>query len=197
MYEVNGEKMTNRDDRDMKNGSDKLMLRLKIETKEYHTKLESLPYFNALIEHRLPLECYVNQLRALSVIHGVLENEISASSDTRVSSVWDDDLRKLSLLEEDLAFFEPRVISDARSSVEAAIAMTEKIRLRRIENPHSLLGYLYVLEGSTLGNSMHRPDISATFHLDELNGCHYYSSYHKQVQIHWNHFLGKDERCTE
>ena len=183
--------MTTKDDSDMYDGSVKLMLRLKEETKEYHTKLESLPYFNALIEHQLPLECYVNQLRALSIIHGVLENEISTASDKRVSSVWDDGLRKLPLLEKDIAFFEPRVISDAKTSVEAAIAMTEKIRLRRIEKPHTLLGYLYVFEGSTLGNSMHRPDISATFHLDELNGCHYYSSYQDQVQTHWNHFSEK------
>ena len=183
--------MASKDDSDLKNGSTKVMNRLKKETKDYHTKLESLPYFTALIEHQLPLECYVNQLRALSVIHSVMENEISTSSDKRVSSVWDDELRKLPRLEKDIAFFEPRVISDAKTSVEAAIAMTEKIRLRQIEKPHTLLGYLYVFEGSTLGNSMHRPDISETFHLDELNGCHYYFSYQDQVQTHWNHFSEK------
>ena len=167
------------------------MKRLRKDTKDYHAKLESLPYFKALAEHKLPLECYVNQLRALSIIHGVLENEIATSEDRRVSLLWDNGLRKLPLLEEDLAFFKPRVVSDASDSIKAALAMTEKIRLRRIEKPVTLLGYLYVFEGSTLGNSMHRPDISATFHLNALNGCHYYSSYQDQVQTHWNRFSEK------
>lgn len=191
MYEVWGRKMRSKNDSKLRGETLELMSRLKKETKDFHTTLEALPYFNALIEHQLPLECYVNQLRALSVIHGVMENEISTASDKRVSAVWDDELRKLPQLEKDIAFFAPRVISDAKTSIEAAIAMTEKIRLRRIEKPHTLLGYLYVFEGSTLGNSMHRPDISKTFHLEGLNGCFYYSSYQDQVQTHWNHFSEK------
>ena len=56
---------------------------------------------------------------------------------------------------DDLHFFEPRISSDNTPSIEAALSMTEKIRLRSIEQPTSLLGYLYVTEGSTLGNHMH------------------------------------------
>jgi heme oxygenase len=65
---------------------------------------------------------------------------------------------------------------DVSASIEAAHAMTAKIRLRRAENPVTLLGYLYVFEGSTLGNSMHKPDIVATYDLDDLDGCRYYAS---------------------
>ncbi len=173
---------------DLKTGPKKIMDLLKQETKDYHLKLESLPYFDALIEHTLPLECYVNQLRALSIIHGVLENELSNAEEPRLSAVWDDELRKLPLLERDLSFFKPRIISDAKAPVEAALAMTEKIRLRRIESPITLLGYLYVFEGSTLGNNMHQPDILKTFHLSGLDGCGYYSSYRDNVQDHWRLF---------
>jgi len=168
-----------------------IMTRFKEETKEYHAKLESLPYFNGLIKHQLPMECYVNQLRTLSVIHGVLESEIADARDSRLSAIWDDQLRKLPLLRKDLAFFKPRVIPDDNTATEAALAMTEKIRLRKIENPLTLLGYLYVFEGSTLGNSMHRPDITATYHLNGMEGCHYYSSYQEEVRTHWNHFSHK------
>lgn len=86
---------------------DHIMKRLKEETKDYHVKLESLPYFNALIEHKLPLECYVQQLRALSIIHGVLESEIASTQNSTVNDVWRDELRKLPLLEEDLFFLSP------------------------------------------------------------------------------------------
>ena len=168
-----------------------IMLRLKNETKAYHTILESLPYFRALIDHKLPLECYVNQLRSLAIIHGVMESEIANSENKMVMSVWDDGLRKLPLIECDLKFFEPRVIPDATASVEAALVMTQKIRLRQAEFPVTLLGYLYVFEGSTLGNSIHKTDISAAFHLDGLEGCRYYSSYLDQVQSKWMQFAEK------
>ncbi len=173
------------------NQSIQIMTRLREETKAYHAKLESLPYFKALIEHQLPLACYVNQLRALSIIHGVLEHEMATCRDRRVMDIWDDGLRKLPLLEEDLAFFKPRGLPDASDAIEAALNMTEKIRLRQIEKPVALLGCLYVLEGSTLGNQIHRPDISATFQLNALDGCRYYASYRDQVQIRWHRFSGR------
>ena len=183
--------MTADDIRNHKDRSMKIMARLKTETGELHARLESLPYFKALMDHKLPLESYVNQLQALAVIQGVLENEIAISDDKRVLSIWSDDLKKLPLLQDDLKFFEPRVESKNSSSIEAALAMTERIRLRRVENPITLLGYLYVFEGSTLGNSMHRPDISETFHLDATNGCRYYSSYGNEVSTRWNQFSDK------
>lgn len=174
-----------------------IIARLKEETKDCHSTIEALPYFKTLIDHKLPLECYVNQLRALAVIHGVLENEIGSAEDNRVKAVWHEGLKKLPLLEEDLRFFEPRVVSDASTAIEAALTMTGKLRLRRVQNPVTLLGYLYVFEGSTLGNRMHRPDIIATYHLDALNGCRYYASYQDQVPSRWNRFSDKMNRTLE
>ena len=168
-----------------------IVTRLKEETTDFHSRIEALPYFEALIDRKLPLECYVNQLRSLAVIHGVLETEIGSSEDSRVTALWDDELKKLPLLEKDLKFFESRVVGDVSTSIEAAHAMTEKLRLRRIENPVTLLGYLYVFEGSTLGNSMHKPDIVAMYQLDDLDGCRYYSSYQDQVPSQWTRFSEK------
>jgi len=164
---------------------------LKAETAVYHMKLESLPYFDELIAHRLPLECYVNQLRALSVIHSVLEEQIAASANEQIARVWEDGLRKLPLLMDDLLFFEPRVSSDDIPTLEVALSIAEKIRLRSIEQPLSLLGYLYVMEGSTLGNHMHQPDITRTYHLDGLDGSRYYSSYKDKVPARWQQFADR------
>ena len=69
--------------------------------------------------------------------------------------------------------------------------MAEKIRLRSIEQPLSLLGYLYVMEGSTLGNHMHQPDIAKSYHLDESDGSRYYSSYQDKVTARWKQFAGR------
>jgi hypothetical protein len=105
-----------------------------------------------------------------------------------VRAVWNDSLRKFPLLAEDLEFFRPRIETDYMPAIEAALAMTEKIRLRSIENPLTLLGYLYVFEGSTPGNHMHQPDITAAFHLEGLTGCRYYASYEEQVPDKWRQF---------
>lgn len=164
---------------------------LRAETAASHSKLESLPYFAELIAHRLPLECYVNQLRALSIIHSVLEERIAASVNEQILGVWEDGLRKLSLLMDDLHFFEPRIYTDNTPSIEAAMSMTDKILSRSVEQPLSLLGYLYVMEGSTLGNHMHQPDIAKTYHLDKLEGSRYYSSYKDKVKTRWQQFAGK------
>jgi len=169
-----------------------IMALLKAETAAYHAKLESLPYFGELIAHRLPLECYVNQLRALSVIHSVLEKQLAAASaNEQIVRVWEDGLRKLPLLMEDLDFFAPRVSSDNTPTIEVALSIAAKIRMRGVELPLSLLGYLYVMEGSTLGNQMHQPDITKSYHLAGVDGSRYYSSYKNSVKTRWQQFTGK------
>lgn len=168
------------------NASMPIMKRLRLETSVYHARLESLPFFTMLIEHRLPLESYLNQLRALSIIHGVLEGELAKTQE--VAAVWNDSLRKLPLLERDLAHFQLGLASDAKELVAAALTLAGKIRLRRVERPITLIGCLYVLEGSTLGNRMHRPDMAATYQLEGANGCCYYSSYGDQVGARWREF---------
>ena len=174
-----------------------IMERLRNETASYHAILESLPYFQTLIDHNLPLECYAGQLRALAIIHSTMEHEMAVSKDVRVLSVWNHRLEKLPLLEQDLAYFEPRVLADSILPIEAALAMASRIRIRQAENPVTLLGYLYVFEGSTLGNSIHVSDIKAAFHLDGPDGCRYYLSYQDQVQDRWKQFTETMNRVLD
>lgn len=172
----------------MSNLSTGIMHDLKNESFGHHATLESLPYFKTLIEHRLPLECYVNQLGALRIIHGVLETQLASSGTAAVVTVWNDSLRKLPLLEADLDFFSARVTSSNGLFIQVAQEMASHIRLRAIENPISLLGYLYVLEGSTLGNRLHQPDLRTSFCLDGIEGSRYYASYRDQVKSRWEVF---------
>ena len=173
------------------------MALLKTGTAAYHAKLESLPYFGELIAHQLPLECYVNQLRALGVIHNALEEQLAASANQQIADVWEDGLRKLPLLLEDLDFFAPRIPSDNSPTIEIALSIADKIRMRGIEQPLSLLGYLYVMEGSTLGNQMHQPDITKSYQLDGLDGSRYYSSYKGAVTTHWQQFTARMNQALD
>jgi heme oxygenase len=169
--------------------SNAIMTKLRKETRAFHSRLESMPFFQALMQHTLPLDCYVQQLRTLSILHGILEAELRTATDERVLAVWDESLRKLPLLESDLAHFAPQAILDAHQPANVALAMTEKIRVGHLEDPVTILGYLYVFEGSTLGNRMHQPDIAATFELQGDDGSRYYASYGDEVHQRWLKFV--------
>jgi heme oxygenase len=93
----------------------------------------------------------VGQLRALAVIHAVLEDEVSSAMDGCVKKVWSEELRKLPFLQADLAFFMPRNVPDAAATMEAALSVVKTIRLCGSVEPHAILGCLYVFEGTTLG----------------------------------------------
>ena len=125
--------------------------KLKAATHSVHLQLHDAPYFRALVGGKLALESYVGQLRALATIHGVLEQALDASAEPALAAVWNGKLRKLPLLQQDLDFFAPRWLADVRAAAAVAQSVADRIRLLSQQQPLALLGYLYVLEGSTLG----------------------------------------------
>ena len=126
-----------------------LMEELKAATQPAHRRLETAPFFSALAACQLPLESYVGQLRALAVIHSVLEQALASRVDPRIGAVWNCEMRKLPLLQNDLRFFEPRTVADVKEGVEAALKAAEQLRRLSVERPLALLACVYVLEGST------------------------------------------------
>jgi hypothetical protein len=66
-----------------------------------------------------------------------------------------------------------------------ADAMASRIRLLGIEDPVSLLGYVYVLQGTILGNRVHLPDIQRTFKVGRTNGAAFYAGYGDQTDECW------------
>ncbi len=165
-----------------------MMDKLRAACRGAHAKIDSLPFFKALMAHQLPLASYVGQLRALSIIHGVMEQELSTSTDPSVLQVWEERLRKLPWLQADLRFFEPRQLPEVPEATEAALRITETIRLCSATAPYRLLGCLYVMEGTTLGNDMHRPDVVQTFQLQNLEGYRYFHNYGDSVREQWQVF---------
>ncbi|CAK0774838.1 heme oxygenase (biliverdin-IX-beta and delta-forming) [Gammaproteobacteria bacterium] len=153
-----------------------LMEELKAETFTSHARIQTAPFFQALAACQLPLESYVGQLRALSILHGVLEQALASSSEPRVASVWHPDLSKLPLLQQDLAYLEPRAVVDIQEAVDAALDTAESLRLRALEKPLSLLGCLYVLEGSALGALVLQSLYARAFLLSGTAGLSYLGS---------------------
>lgn len=162
-----------------------LMEELKAATFSAHARLQTAPFFAALAACQLPLESYVGQLRALSAIHGVLEQALENCSDERIASVWNGGMCKLPLLQQDLRYFEPRSVADLKEATEAALKTADDLRLRSINEPLSLLGWVYVLEGSTLGALVVRPLVARAFLLIGEEGLAYLHSYGCTVHLRW------------
>ena len=162
-----------------------LMEELKAATFLPHARLQTAPFFPALAACQLPLESYVGQLRALAAIHGVLEQAMASCPDERVASVWSHDLRKVPQLQQDLRYFEPRLVADLQQAVDTTLKTVDQLRLRSVEQPLTLLGCLYVLEGSTLGASVLRPLFARAFLLTGTDGLAYLHNYGPAVHARW------------
>jgi len=115
----------------------------------------------------------------------VLEQALESCPDERVASVWADDMRKMPLLQRDLRYFEPRAVADLKEAVEAALNTAERLRLSAREQPLALLGWLYVLEGSTLGAQGLRSSYARAFLLTGEDGLAYLNPYGKTVHTRW------------
>ncbi|MDG4554998.1 MAG: biliverdin-producing heme oxygenase [Candidatus Competibacter sp.] len=150
-----------------------LMTRLHEATDGIHAQIQELPYPRALESRDLPLESYVGHLRAMAVLHGVLERELPILRDSRLRAVWSENMRRFSRVRSDLAFFAPRAVLDIPAAHEVAKALADRILQRSLDAPVTLLGYLYVLEGSILGAEVLAPLAKEAFGLDRRRGLAY------------------------
>ncbi|MBK9443051.1 MAG: biliverdin-producing heme oxygenase [Comamonadaceae bacterium] len=162
-----------------------LMEELKASTSTAHARLQTAPFFQALAGCQLPLESYVGQLRAILAIHVVVEQASAHCVDDRVRSVWSADMRKLPLLRKDLQYFEPRTVADLKEAVDVALQATNALRQQSIEAPLAILGWLYVLEGSTLCASVLQPLVARAFLLRGDDGMAYLRNDGAAARYRW------------
>jgi heme oxygenase len=119
-------------------------------TRELHDRLEAYPYAQRVLDGTVPLSQYTMFLRALEVVHRAVEDVASGSDDQRVTTLWDGVLPATPALERDLA----HLSSLGHGSVgapDAATALAANIRTLAAEDPSTVAGVLYVLEGSKMG----------------------------------------------
>jgi len=61
--------------------------------------------------------------------------------------------------------------------------------LPKVDTPSTLLGCLYVLEGSTLGGLLLHRHFQQRFQIDANSGCAYYSGYGEETRAMWTQFV--------
>jgi heme oxygenase len=148
--------------------------RLRRDTRTWHEALESTGFATAMLAGTLPLDRYVGQLAAYRPVLEALEAELARTTCPSVGSVWSPDLVKLPLVERDLRHFAARgAVPEPGPAAEEFVG---EIRRTAATDPRELLGFLYVLEGSTLGALFLLRYVTVAYRLTDGNGASYYGS---------------------
>lgn len=154
--------------------TDQLSGRLRNGTRAWHQALETTGFATAMLAGTLPLDRYVGQLAAYRVVLEVLEGELTRVTCPAVASVWSPDLVKLPLIERDLHHF--AALGTAPRPGPSAEEFAREIGRTAATEPRELLGFLYVLEGSTLGAMFLLRYVTEAYRLTDGNGVSYYGS---------------------
>lgn len=162
-----------------------LMAQLKAATAAAHARVQTAPFFKALAAGQLPLESYVGQLRALLAIHGVIEPLLADSTDPRIRAVWRADMARLHLLQQDLHALGSRSVADRSEALLVAQQACDQLRLQSMAAPLALLGWVYVLEGSTLGAEIVRPMVARALRLSGGEGTAYLYAHGADNRAYW------------
>jgi heme oxygenase len=148
--------------------------RIKTETADLHRQTESSRLSVALMSENLTEKDYSDYLLRMK---DIVEHYEEIVFDKLASIIPDiEQRRKLHLIKNDLAFF----------NVDEAAG---NFSLPPTENTAVLLGYMYVLEGSSLGGAMIYKHVSRQLDISEQNGGAYFTSYGAELSAKWKSFL--------
>ncbi|MGW3506562.1 biliverdin-producing heme oxygenase [Streptomyces sp. NPDC000994] len=150
--------------------------RLRASTRAWHDALETSGFATAMVAGTLPLDRYVGQLAAYRVVLDALEGELSRAASPSVDRVWSADLVKLPLIDRDLRHFAESDVHPKPWAAGETKAFAQEIRRTAASTPQALLGFLYVLEGSTLGGLVLRQYVTTAYRLHNADGVAYYGS---------------------
>ncbi|MCH2141142.1 MAG: biliverdin-producing heme oxygenase [Phycisphaerales bacterium] len=151
-----------------------VMQRLRMETRPAHDRIEAVPFSEAILEERLPQSLFAGQLTCWLRVHQTLEGALSASEDDAVQAVWKEEMARTSCLEGDLLHHgEPAVSSEAEAATDRTTQWLESLAQTE---PRSLLGCLYVLEGSKMGGAILRKHLQAAYGCESTHLSYFWSS---------------------
>ncbi len=161
---------------------------LKLLSADLHKRAESTAFIQKLLRCKAGRENYLTYLRALSIVHAVLERSVSTSEHGLLKNIWREEMRKLPLLERDIEIIGQGHSKDLTAPILAALKVAENIRSLSLQNTNRLVGYLYVLEGSTNGGTHIYPRVTQAFGLSGDAGVKYLKNYGEAQPKSWQRF---------
>jgi Heme oxygenase len=148
--------------------------RIKDETSDLHRRTEGSRLSVALMSETLDEKTYGNYLFRMKEIVKYYEENIYPQLKNVVNDI--EERRKLHLINDDLSVLQtdlsPRLFTLPPASSTAA-----------------LLGYMYVLEGSSLGSAMIYKQVSRIINITESRGSAFFTSYGASLSSKWKSFL--------
>jgi heme oxygenase len=165
-----------------------IMDHLRDATRGLHKQAESRPLQRAMARGTLPRASYVMYLAQLRHLHAALETALDqpAASRAGLSELFTEDRRRVPDLDQDLASFnvdpaEVPTLAPTQQFIERIGALLD-------EDPLSLLGPLYVLEGSTNGGRFLARVLERSLRLDGGTGLSYMDPYGDRQPEMWASF---------
>jgi heme oxygenase len=169
--------------------SNSIMVRLRTETRELHTYAETRPLQKSLIQGSLPREVYTAYLGQMLLVHASLESEIRAqlTSHSAFTTVYRPHQDREQNLRADLEHF--GIDLATIEALPATQRTIDAIASAGANAPLTLLGMLYVLEGSTNGSKFIAKSIARAYALPHGSpGLSYLDPYgEKQTEL-WQQF---------
>jgi heme oxygenase len=166
--------------------NDSIMLMLRDRTAELHGIAEKQPFQRALICGEITREGYAAYLGQMFVIHSSLEAGLARCSEPVVQRIVTGEQFQAGNLKSDLA-----VLGDFATpqATPAALMLTEAIDASH--DAASLLGHLYVLEGSKNGNAFVARAIRRALNLTAGTGDRYLDPHGPEQRPIWAAFKAR------
>lgn len=165
-----------------------IMLRLRTDTREAHDRAEKTRFQQAMIAGTLAREHYIESLVQLFCLHRALEAHLRALSrrNPAVAALVRDYQYQEPYLREDLAYFGCDVAEIAPAP--ATRRLIDTLDQLAADEPLSVLGVHYVLEGSKNGARMLTPVVRRTYKIAGPAGTRYLDPYGDRQREYWNAF---------
>lgn len=153
-----------------------LMRTLRVETRAHHQRVEQWPQHALLCAGALPHARLLAQLHAYLIVHEGLEHACSHSASEAVRQAAALTTPRASLLRADLRALDPHAAHRSARAEAVAWRMTAQMAALAEREDAALLGWLYVFEGSALGNLVIRRHLIDDYglapeHLRFFEGC--------------------------
>lgn len=158
---------------------------LRTATQNLHTEMEALPFFRALADGSLPLDSYINQLRAFAILFAALERSAATAEDSSLRILLTATDGRYTLLLHDLDVFAELLMADIAPAVTQSLELAHAIRQLGTENPRLQIGQLYALGGTILGNRVHLPDVRRILN-GQGQGDAFYTGFGERTDEVWH-----------
>lgn len=172
---------------------DSLSRALQEATEAWHDRVENLPFALAMAEGRVGRSEYTAYLAALELLHQAIDEALAVgATDPALQTVAAAaSPGRLELLRRDLASLGSPTAPPAGAATLHALVLAQAIRRRAAECPVSLVGTLYVFEGSALGGLLLRGLVRRALGLPDDQGVAYLAGAGLETVARWKTFKAR------